>query len=111
MTGVLEALVTTLVIEVPVVAYCFPRQRVRMALVATLANTLTNLTLNVILPRIPSLHQCYLVMGESLALIIEAFAYAAATRPRDIGRSLAVAAVSNALSYELGGALLTAIAR
>ena len=95
----------TLILEVPVVALCYPRQRVRMALVALVANTFTNLVLNVVLSATPVLKEHYLLIGEILAVVIEALAYAAAGRPRDFGRALAVSGLGNALSYELGGAV------
>jgi hypothetical protein len=104
------ALTATLVIEVPIVVVCYPGQRLRLGLVALLANTLTNLTLNAVLPRIVLLHQHYLVIGEFLALTLEALAYFAAAKPRQLGRALAVSAACNALSYELGARLLVAVA-
>jgi hypothetical protein len=107
---VIRALVATLAIEVPIVVVCYPGQRLRLGLVAISANTLTNLTLNAVLPHIVLLHQYYLVIGEFLALTLEALAYYAAAKPHQLGRALAVSAACNALSYELGGRLLAAIA-
>ena len=104
MHGALRALGVTLLLEVPFVALCYPRQRLRLAGVALLANTLTNLTLNVGLPAIPALRGNHVLVGEILAVVVEALAYAAAARPRDIGKALGLA-VGNALSYELGGSL------
>jgi hypothetical protein len=106
-SGPLRALAVTLLIEVPIVALCFPGQRARMALVAIVANTVTNLTLNVLLPGLPALSRHALVLGEVAAVIVEAAAYTVAGRPPELGRALAVSGASNALSYELGGALAT----
>jgi hypothetical protein len=100
---VLRALGATLLIEVPFVALWYPRQRLRLAGVAFLANTFTNLTLNVVLPRIALLRGRHVIVGEILAVVIEALAYAATARPRDVGKALVVSAVGNALSFELGG--------
>jgi hypothetical protein len=108
-SAALRALAVTLLIEVPVVALGFPGQRVRMALVALVVNTVTNLTLNVLLPAIPLLRPHSLFIGETLAVLVEALAYARAGRPRDLGRALALSGVSNALSYELGGAVVAAL--
>lgn len=107
MVRVLRALAITLIIEVPIVAGCFPRQRLRMVLVAILANTFTNLMLNAVLPSL--IHRYYVVVGEILAVIVEAAAYAVAARPCNTGRALAISAICNALSYEFGGMLLAVV--
>jgi hypothetical protein len=52
LSPVVVALAVTLLLEVPVVAIAYPGQRARMAAVALVANTATNLTLNVALPRV-----------------------------------------------------------
>jgi hypothetical protein len=101
--GAARALAATLLIEVPVVALGFPSQRRRMVLVALAANTLTNLTLNLVLPRIPAIRGHYVLVGEALALVVETLAYAIAARPRALGRALVVSGLANVLSYELGG--------
>ncbi len=46
-----------------------------------------------------------MLVGEILAVVVEALAYTAASRPRDAGRALAVAGLTNALSFGAGGAL------
>jgi hypothetical protein len=111
MSAILGALWVTLLLEVPIVALCFPGQRWRMAVAAALANTATNLLLNVWLPRLPVLHGQYLLVGEGLAVVLEALTYTFVGRPRDLGRSLAVSAFSNAVSFEFGGALLSLAVR
>jgi len=102
-SGAARALVVTLLIEVPVVALGFPNQRRRMVLVALVANTLTNLTLNLVLPSIRAIRGHHVLVGEALALVVETLAYAIAGRPGALGRALVVSGVANALSYELGG--------
>jgi hypothetical protein len=104
-SAALGALLVTLWLEVPIVALCFPGQRWRMGLVALFANAGTNLLLNVWLPRWSVLHGQYLLPGEALAVVLEALAYTLASRPRELGRALAVSAFSNAVSFEFGGAL------
>jgi hypothetical protein len=101
--GAARALAATLLIEVPVVALGFPSQRRRMVLVALAANTLTNLTLNLVLPSIPAVRAHHVLVGEALALMVETLAYAIAARPRALARALVVSGLANALSYELGG--------
>jgi hypothetical protein len=102
-SGVARALAATLLVEVPIVALAFPRQRARMAAVALVANTFTNLVLNVVLPAIPVFRPHSVLIGEVLALIVEALAYAAAARPPAFGRALLVSGIANAISFELGG--------
>jgi hypothetical protein len=102
-SGVVRALAATLLVEVPVVALAYPRQRARMAAVAVVANTFTNLVLNVVLPAIPLFRPHSVLIGEAFALVVEALAYAAAARPRALGRALLVSGIGNALSFELGG--------
>lgn len=96
------ALLVTLAIEVPLVAALFPGQRLRMACVAVAANVATNLTLNLVLPRIAALRGHYLIPGEILAVVAEAAAYALASRPRDVPRSLLASSLANALSFGAG---------
>ena len=106
MTGALAALVVTLLLEIPIVAAAYPGQRVRLTAVALVANTFTNLTLNVLLPRWPLGRGHYILVGEILAVVMEAAALAVASRPRDTGRALVVSGLGNALSYGAGGAVL-----
>jgi hypothetical protein len=96
------ALVVTLVIEVPIVAAFFPRERVRMALVAAVANTATNLTLNLVLARMVVLGGHRMLIGEGLALFGEAAAYGAFSRTQDLARGVVASGVSNALSFAAG---------
>jgi hypothetical protein len=105
MRGILVALFVTLLLEVPLVALAYPRQRARMALVAVVANTFTNLTLNVVLPQVSLVRGHHVLVGEILAVAVEAIAYAAASRPRDVGRALVVSGVANALSFGVGPAV------
>lgn len=104
-----RALLVTLFLEVPVVALCYPGRRIRMASVALVANCFTNLLLNLVLPRVPCLSGCWLIVGEVVAVSVEAAAYLAADPQLNWARPIVVAALSNTLSYELGGALARAI--
>lgn len=96
------ALIATLAIEVPVVAAFFPGERLRMAFVAVLANTASNLTLNLVLARTVALSGHHVLLGEGLALFGEAAAYGASSRTHDLSRGGLASAVSNALSFSLG---------
>ncbi len=96
------ALAITLGVEVPLVAALFPGQRLKMAAVAVLANAATNLTLNLWLPRLDFLRGSYLFPGEVLAVVAEAAAYALASRPRDLPRSLLASSLGNMLSFAAG---------
>jgi hypothetical protein len=111
MRGALVALLVTLLLEVPLVALLYPGQRSRLAVVALLANAFTNLTLNVVLPAVPILRGNHVIVGEILAVVVEALAYAAASRPRDLGRALAVSGLANALSFGAGGAVAALLLR
>ena len=111
MRDALVALLVTLVLEVPLVALLFPGQRARLAVVALVANAFTNLTLNVVLPAVPLLRGNHVLVGEILAVVVEALAYAAASRPRDVGRAFAVAGLTNALSFGAGGAMAALLLR
>jgi hypothetical protein len=111
MRGVLAALGVTLLLELPVVAAAYPGQRARLTAVALVANTCTNLTLNVVLPLWPLLRGHHVLAGEVLAVVVEAAALAAASRPRDVGRALLVSGLGNALSYGAGGAVLAMLRR
>jgi hypothetical protein len=100
--GWAAALAVALLIEVPLVALLFPGQRLKMAAVAIIMNAATNLTLNLVLPRFYWLHGRWLLPGEVLAVVAEATAYALASRPRDVPRSLFASALSNTLSFAAG---------
>jgi hypothetical protein len=107
MTPWMAALVVTLAIEVPFVAWVYPGQRCRMALVALAANTVTNVTLNVLLARSPGWMGHHLLPGEAFAVVFEAAAYATFARPRDVARAAMASGAANALSFAAG---FTAIA-
>lgn len=109
MSLALRALIVTVAIELPVVALCFPDQRLRLAFVALIVNCLTNPLLNLVLPAIPLFSGEHVVIGEVLAVVMEAVAYGLAARGRECGRALAVSAACNALSYEFGGALASTL--
>ena len=95
----LRALIATCVIETPIVIAIFPNQRLRMGFAAVVANIATNLTLNlVLLPR-----GGHLLIGEALALVVEAAVYYWLGRPRDLARSLVASAAGNLLSFGFGG--------
>jgi hypothetical protein len=96
------ALALTLAIEVPLVAALFPGQRARMALVAAVSNIATNLTLNLVLARTPALAGYQVLVGEILAVVVEAAAYASFSRPRDLPRCALAAGLGNALSFAVG---------
>lgn len=98
---VLTALVVTLAVEVPIVALVFRREAGRMAVVAAVATAATNLAMNVLLfGRVPYL--VYLGVGEVGATLLEAGAYFAASRERDLGRALVASALANAASFAAG---------
>jgi hypothetical protein len=96
------AVAVTLVVEVPLVAMLFPGQRIKMAVVATVMNVATNLTLNLVLPHVAFLEGQWLLPGEILAVLSEAAAYTLASKPHDLPRSLFVSSLANALSFGAG---------
>lgn len=98
----LRALIVTLVIEVPIAAALFPKQRLRIAGVALVANTATNLFLNVGLPLLGARGATRILAGEITALVVEAFAYALLSRPREPARAVVASALGNLLSFTLG---------
>lgn len=107
--GALRALLVTLVIEVPIAAALFPRQRARIALVSLVANAATNLALNVGLPWLGVYGTPRILAGETAALVLEAIAYAAVSRPHDVGRAIFASALGNGLSFTVGSMLLRAL--
>jgi hypothetical protein len=98
----LAALLITLAIEVPVVVALFPGQRVRMGAVAAVVNTASNLFLNLVLARMRALAGHHVLPGELLAVVGEAAAYAAFSRPHDLPRALLASSLGNALSFAAG---------
>lgn len=103
MTGrLLLALLITVALEVPVVAACYPRERLRMALTCLGATTVTNLAMNgLLLPVSPS-YAFYLLVGETAALVLEAAAYVALSRGHEPGRAALASALANSLSFGAG---------
>jgi hypothetical protein len=101
MPGWLIALVVTLLVEVPLVAALYPGERVRLACAAIVANAATNLALNLVL--VPRGH---LVLGEVLAVVVEAMTYVLASRRRDMPRAIVVSAAANLASFALGPLLV-----
>ena len=73
-----------------------------MAILATVMNTVTNLTLNYVLAGTPWLRGHHILVGEAFALIAEAAAYAAWSQPRRVVRSVLASVIGNALSYSAG---------
>jgi hypothetical protein len=110
MHSVWLALFVTWIIEVPIVAALFPGQRLRMGLVALVANAVTNLAMNVVLGRLPLLGPHWVVVGEAIALVVEAAAYAALSRPRQVARALLASGLGNAASFA-GGGLIASVVR
>jgi hypothetical protein len=73
-----------------------------MAFLALVMNTVTNVTLNYVLALYPRLAGHHVLIGEVFALVAEAAAYAAWSRPRRVARSVVVSVVGNALSLSAG---------
>ena len=99
-----SALAATLLIEVPLAALLFPGLRKRIAVVALVANAVTNLALNVGLPWLGIHGDVRILLGETAALVLEAAAYALASR--EIARSVVASAAGNLLSFTVGGVLV-----
>jgi len=96
------ALAVTLLLEVPLVVAAFPGQRKKIFVASVLANCATNLTLNLLLWRIPLFAHDHILPGEALAVLGEALVYGWVTKPHDWPRGLLVSGVANALSYFAG---------
>jgi hypothetical protein len=107
LTGALTALLITVVIEVPIVALIFSRQRMMMAACCLVATSVTNFSMNTLLHDWASSYAQYIIIGELGALCIEALAYGLVSRPRDIAKALLASAVANAASYAAGLFLFT----
>jgi hypothetical protein len=106
MPPVVFAWLVTLVVEVPCVALWYPGQRRRMAVVCAIATSITNLAMNILLPRWLSPGDT-VGFGELGSIGFEALVYALASRPRDIGRALAASGLANGLSFAAGLVLPT----
>jgi hypothetical protein len=102
MSGVVEAWLLTLAAEVPLVALVYPGQRTRMAAACALGTTVTNLAMNLALPRWLGAGAAFLVVGEAGALLLEAALYARVGRPRDLARALVASALANGASFAAG---------
>ena len=102
----LLALLLTLAIEVPLVAWIYPGERVRLAIACGVTTTATHLTMHHVLPLVLASSGQVLVIGEAMALIVEAAVYAGVSRTRSVGRALVASAVANAVSYGVGITLL-----
>lgn len=92
----------TVVVEPPCVACFYPGHRLRMAALCALTTSLTNLVMNLVLPRWLGIGTAFLLMGELGALLVEGLVYALARAPRDWERALAASALANAASYASG---------
>lgn len=73
-----------------------------MAAVCAVTTSVTNLAMNVFLPRWLGTGMTFLLVGETGALLIEAAVYALVAKPRDPGRALAASAVANSASFGAG---------
>lgn len=92
----------TVAVESPCVAAFYPGRRASMAGVCAVVTSVTNLAMNVLLPRWLGTGTTFLLVGEIGALLIEAAAYAVVAKPRDVGRALAASAVANGASFGVG---------
>ena len=100
------ALLLTLALEVPLVAWFYPGERARLALACAFATTVTHLLLHFGLPRVIAAPGTVLVVGEALALLGEAAVYARVSRSRSVGQALVASTVANTVSYGAGLVLL-----
>lgn len=96
------AWMVTVAVESPCVAAVYPGERWKMAGVCAVATSVTNVAMNVLLPRWLGVGLAFLLVGEIGALVIEALVYALVRRPRDVGRALVASAVANAASFSVG---------
>jgi hypothetical protein len=92
----------TVAIEAPLVALVYPGQRWKMAGVCAITTSVTNLAMNVLLPRWLGVGLAFLLVGEVGALLLEALVYAVVRRPRDVGRALTASALANGASFAIG---------
>jgi hypothetical protein len=101
MSGYLLALGITLVLETPIVAALYPGRRLRLAVVCALASTATHLFMHVLLPGWLPRGVSALQVGEAVATLAEAAAYAVAARG-EVGRALVASALANSASFGAG---------
>lgn len=99
---VFTACLFTLCVEVPIVAWFYREQWRRMAVTAFLATSATNLAMNLGLLRWASSTYWYLVIGETSAVIVEAYLYFRLDRSRRIDQALIASATANSASFLLG---------
>jgi hypothetical protein len=92
----------TVAIESPCVAAVYPGERWKMAGVCAIATSITNVAMNLLLPRFLGVGMTFLLVGEIGALLLEALVYALVRRPRDPGRALVASAIANAASFSIG---------
>jgi hypothetical protein len=97
------ALAITLAIEVPIVAAFYRGQRARLALAAVLANLATNLAMNMVIVRgSRAAYDETLLVGEAVALLLEAAVYAAVDRKHDLVTGFTASAAANLASFGAG---------
>jgi peptidoglycan biosynthesis protein MviN/MurJ (putative lipid II flippase) len=92
----------TLLVEVPIIARFYAKQWRRMAATCAIATSLTNLSMNVLLPSWATSVLSFLVIGETAALLLEAMVYCLVDRGRCLGQALIASAVANTASFALG---------
>jgi hypothetical protein len=73
-----------------------------MALACAFAPSVTNLAMNVLLPRWLGTGRTFLLTGELAALVLEAAFYSFVARPKDLARAVSASALANGLSFTAG---------
>jgi hypothetical protein len=101
----LFAVLLSVAVEAPIVAAFYPRRRLRMATVAAVATSATNVAMNLLLPHWESSAAAFLFLGEGASFAVEAIVYALGARPLDLPRALAASAFANATSFAFGAFL------
>ena len=96
-------------LEVPVVAALYPGERLRMGLACALATAATNLFMNGLLPGLLASASAVLLIGEAMALVVEALVYFRVSKGRDWARALVASSLANASSYLVGMGILALI--
>jgi hypothetical protein len=100
--SVASAWLLTLVVEIPIVAFIYPRERVRMAATCAVATSVTNLAMNAWLHGALGSYDAYVTAGELGATVIEALVYAVVSRDHAAGRALLAAGLANTASFATG---------
>ena len=98
----LISLIVTIAIEVPIVAWFFKGQRLRMSLVCLVTTSVTHLAMHHLLPQFIETRIQWILIGEAFALIFEAAAYTCVSRPRSFSRALMASGLANMTSYAAG---------